>query len=290
MYAAKKKGKKNCLLYREEMNIENSKKYEMINDLKKALNNNEFKLFYQPKVDITSNTIVGFEALIRWFHPEKGIIPPSDFIPLAEEIGLILPLGEWVLRKACTQNKKWQESGYGSIKIAVNLSTHQFEHPSLIGTVKKILLETNLDPSLLELEITESIAVTCFECALTKLKHLKKLGVTIAIDDFGTGYSSFNYLRLLPIDTLKIDKIFLDNLMSHPNEQLITASMIDLGRRLNLTVIAEGVENEKQLSFIKKHQCNIAQGYLFSKPLPVEEIEKLLEHGAVSLSNTQNYF
>lgn len=277
MYAAKNKGKMICLLYREEMNIQNIRKYEMINDLKKALYNNEFKLFYQPKIDINSNKIVGLEALIRWIHPEKGIIPPSDFIPLAEETGFILPLGEWALREACSQNKKWQGLGYAPIKIAVNISTQQFQHESFIGTVRKILQETNLEPRLLELEITESIAVTCFECALIKLKQLKKLGVTIAIDDFGTGYSSFNYLRLLPIDTFKIDKIFLDNLMTHPNEQLITASMIDLGKRLNLSVVAEGVEHDNQVIFLKKHGCNIAQGYLFSKPVPVEDIERLLQ-------------
>jgi EAL domain-containing protein (putative c-di-GMP-specific phosphodiesterase class I) len=179
--------------------------------------------------------------------------------------------------EACSQNKRWQELGYTPVKIAVNLSTQQVEHKSLVGTVRKIMRETGLDPKWLELEITESIAVTCFECALSKLKKLKNIGISFAIDDFGTGYSSFNYLRLLPIETFKIDKIFLENLISHPNVQLITAAMIDLGKRLNLSVVAEGVEHDNQVTFLKEHKCNLAQGYLFGKPVSAEEIERLFK-------------
>lgn len=276
MYNAKDKGKKLCLLYREEMHLERTKKHEMISDLEKALTNNEFKLFYQPKVDITTNKIVGIEALIRWFHPEKGIIPPDEFIPLAEETGLILPIGEWVLMQGCKQNKIWQELKYPPMKVSINLSTKQFEHYSLIGAIRHALKESKLEARWLELEITESIAVKSFDQACKKLEKLKKIGVTVAMDDFGTGYSSFSYLKLLPIDTLKIDKIFLDNLSKHSNEELITASIIGLGKSLDLTVVAEGVENSDQLSFLKNHKCNLAQGYLFSKPVPPNEIEKLL--------------
>ncbi|MBL4930979.1 GGDEF domain-containing phosphodiesterase [Clostridium paridis] len=275
MYNAKNKGKNQCLIFNEEMSIERSTKLEIIEDLKNAIDNNEFKLFYQPKVDIMTNKMIGVEALIRWFHPKKGIIPPSKFIPIAEETGLILPIGEWVLLEGCRQNKIWQQSNYSPIEMSINLSTHQFEHPSIINTIKDILNKTQLDPKWLELEITESIAVKSFEYASRKLSKLKEIGVSVAMDDFGTGYSSFSYLKHLPIDTLKIDKTFLDDIANDTNEELITASMINLGKRLNLTVVAEGVENNEQLSFLKTNKCNIAQGYLFSKPIPSSEIEKL---------------
>jgi diguanylate cyclase (GGDEF) domain len=275
MYNAKNKGKNQCLLFNEEMSIERTTKLEIIEDLKNAIENNEFKLFYQPKVDIITNKIIGVEALIRWFHPKKGIISPSEFIPIAEETGLILPIGEWVLLEGCKQNKKWQQSNYSPIGMSINLSTHQFEHPSIINTIKETLKKTQLDPRWLELEITESIAVKSFDYASRKLSKLKEIGISVAMDDFGTGYSSFSYLKHLPIDTLKIDKTFLDNITKDANEELITASMIDLGKRLNLTVVAEGVENIEQLSFLKTNKCNIAQGYLFSKPIPSTEIEKL---------------
>lgn len=278
MYNAKSLGKNNCKLYNTEMNVEATEKLKMINDLKNAVKNNEFMIHYQPQIDITTNEVVGMEALVRWQHPVKGLVPPLEFIPLAEETGLIIPMGEWVLREACRQNKAWQDLGYKPMRIAVNLSIVQFEHHNLIKTVRAALSETGLKPELLELEITESLAVKCFDCAIKKIKQLKKLGVYISLDDFGTGYSSYSYLNQLPIDSLKIDRIFLGNLQKDSDEEFITKTMISLAKKLDLTIIAEGVENEEQLDFLRKQRCNIAQGFLFSRPVSAEDFIKLLSN------------
>lgn len=276
MYSAKGMGKNTCRLYSEEMNVQSTEKLKMINDLKNGLKNNEFIVYYQPQIDINTNEVTGMEALIRWQHPEKGLVPPLDFIPLAEETGLIIPMGEWVLREACRQNKAWQDLGYRPMRMAVNLSIAQFEHESLLPTVKRILAETGLNPKWLELEITESLAVKCFDCAVKKIKQLKELGIYISLDDFGTGYSSYNHLNQLPIDSLKIDKIFFDNLKKNSDEEFITKTMISLAKRLNLKVIAEGIETTSQLNFLRKQKCNIAQGFLFSKPVPAQEFLSLI--------------
>jgi EAL domain-containing protein (putative c-di-GMP-specific phosphodiesterase class I) len=278
MYNAKSLGKNNCKLYNTEMNVEATEKLKMINDLKNAVKNNEFRIHYQPQIDINTNEVVGMEALVRWQHPVKGLVPPLEFIPLAEETGLIIPIGEWVLREACRQNKAWQDLGYKPMRIAVNLSIVQFEHHNLIKTVRDALSETGLKPEWLELEITESLAVKCFDCAIKRIKQLKKLGVYISLDDFGTGYSSYSYLNQLPIDSLKIDRIFLENLKEDSDEEFITRTMISLAKKLNLTIIAEGVENEGQLDFLRKQKCNIAQGFLFSKPVSAEDFVRLLSN------------
>jgi polar amino acid transport system substrate-binding protein len=267
MYAAKGNGKNSYKLFNEAMNQEISKKLETINDLRNALKNNEFTLHYQPQIDIKTNSIIGMEALLRWQHPVKSIIPPLDFIPLAEETGLILDIGEFVLNEACRQNKEWQDLGYNPMRVSVNLSIVQFEHKNLIWLVKNALAKSGLEPRWLELEITESVALKCYDCAVEKINTLKELGVYISLDDFGTGYSSFNYLKQLPIDTLKIDKMFLDNLSPDSDEEFIMKTMINLARKLNLTVVAEGVESTDQLEFLKKEKCDTAQGFLFSKPL-----------------------
>lgn len=277
MYIAKGNGKNSCKLFNAGMNIELSKKLEMTNDLRNALKNNEFSLFYQPQIDISTGGIIGMEALIRWSHPTKGLIPPLDFIPLAEETGLILQIGEWVLNEACRQNKKWQDSGYKPMRVAVNLSIVQFEHKNLIKLVKKALEESGLNAKWLELEITESVTLKCYDCAVEKINELKEIGVYISLDDFGTGYSSFNYLKQLPIDTLKIDKIFLDKILPGSDEEFIMKTMINLARKLNLKVIAEGVESTSQLEFLKKEKCNMAQGFLFSKPISKNDFEKLIK-------------
>lgn len=276
MYSAKGVGKNTCKLYNSKMNYDAAEKLKMINDLKNAVKNNEFTIYYQPQIDISTNEVVGMEALIRWQHPQNGLVPPLDFIPLAEETGLIVPIGEWVLREACRQNKFWQDKGYKPMRISVNLSIVQFEHHNLVNTIKSILDETGLSPMWLELEITESLAVKCFDCAVRRIKELKQLGVYISLDDFGTGYSSYSYLNQLPIDSLKIDKIFLENLKKDSDEEFITKNMISLAKKLKLTVIAEGVETTSQLDFIKKQKCNIAQGFLFSRPLPADEYERLV--------------
>lgn len=276
MYIAKGNGKNSCKLFNAAMNLEISNKLEMINDLRNAIENNEFTLHYQPQIDINTNSIIGMEALVRWQHPVKGIIPPLDFIPLAEETGLILQIGEWVLNEACRQNKEWQDLGYKPMRVAVNLSIVQFEHKNLIKLVKNALDKTGLKPKWLELEITESVTLKCYDCAVQKINELKKIGIYVSLDDFGTGYSSFNYLKELPIDTLKIDKIFLDNLIPDSDEEFIMKTMINLARKLNLTVVAEGVESLSQLEFLKKEKCSTAQGFLFSKPLSKSEFAKLI--------------
>jgi polar amino acid transport system substrate-binding protein len=282
MYSAKANGKNICHVFNGEMNIEALEKLELVNDLRNAVANNEFILHYQPQIDISNNEIIGMEALIRWQHPTKGLIPPLSFIPLAEETGMILPIGEWALREACLQSKQWQEEDRRPMKVAVNLSIVQFEHNNLVGIVKKILKETGLSPKLLEIEITESVALKCYDCAYNKIKELKDIGVNVSLDDFGTGYSSFNYLRQLPVDTLKIDKIFLDNLAPNSDEEFIMKTMIILAKRLNLRVVAEGVETLNQLEFLKKQKCDTAQGFLFSKPLPIGDFAKLISCVAAS--------
>lgn len=276
MYSAKSIGKNTCRLYADEMNEEAIEKLKMINELKNAVKNNEFIVHYQPQIDINTNEVVGMEALIRWQHPDKGLASPLEFIPLAEETGLIIPIGEWVLKEACRQNKAWQDLGYKPMRMAVNLSIVQFEHQGLVETVKRVLAETKLNPKWLELEITESLAVKCFDCAVKRIKQLKKLGVYISLDDFGTGYSSYSYLNQLPIDSLKIDKVFLDNLKKDSDEEFITKTMISLAKKLDLIVVAEGVETTGQLNFLKKQKCNIAQGFLFSKPIPAEEFVDII--------------
>jgi EAL domain-containing protein (putative c-di-GMP-specific phosphodiesterase class I) len=282
MYSAKANGKNICHVFNDEMNIEALEKFELVTDLRNAVVNNEFILHYQPQIDISNNEIIGMEALIRWKHPTKGLIPPLSFIPLAEETGLILPIGEWALREACLQSKQWQEENRRPIKVAVNLSIVQFEHNNLVRIVKKILNETGLSPKLLELEITESVALKCYDCAYNKIKEIKDIGVNVSLDDFGTGYSSFNYLRQLPVDTLKIDKIFLANLAPNSDEEFIMKTMIALAKRLKLRVIAEGVETLNQLEFLKKQKCDTAQGFLFSKPLPIGDFEKLISRVTAS--------
>jgi polar amino acid transport system substrate-binding protein len=277
MYSSKAEGKNNWTMYNSNMNIESIKKFHMTNDLKNAIKNKEFIIHYQPQIDINTNEIIGMEALVRWMHPAKGLIPPLDFIPAAEETGLIVPIGEWVLIEACRQNKLWQDLGYKPMKVAVNLSLYQFEHTDLISTVSRTLEETRLEPRWLELEITESIAVKCFDCAIKKLQALKKLGVFISLDDFGTGYSSYSYLNQLPIDSLKIDKVFLNNLIADSSEEYIAKTIITVAQKLKLTVIAEGVENQNQLNFLKNQQCNMAQGFLFSKPVTAEEFISLVQ-------------
>ncbi len=281
MYSAKAYGKNTVHIFNHEMNIRTTEKLELVNDLRNAVRNKEFILYYQPQIDIGTNEVIGMEALIRWKHPAKGLISPLDFIPLAEETGLILPIGEWALREACRQGKKWQDTSTKPLKVAVNLSIVQFEHSNLVEIVGKVLEETGLRPELLELEITESVALKCYDCAYNKIKELKAIGVKVSIDDFGTGYSSFNNLKQLPVDTLKIDKIFLDNLLPNSDEEFIMKTMIMLAKRLNLSVVAEGVENLNQLEFLKNQRCDTAQGFLFSKPLPIGEFSKLVV-GAIS--------
>ncbi|WP_249865309.1 putative bifunctional diguanylate cyclase/phosphodiesterase [Paenibacillus konkukensis] len=272
---AKEKGKNNYQVFNSEMKSVSFKRLTLENELRKALSQNEFVLKYQPQMDIKSGGIVGFEALIRWYHPEKGLIPPMDFIPFTEESGMIVPIGEWVLQEACRQNKLWQDQGLVHVPVSVNLSTRQFLQQNLPEKVAEVLRETQLDPAYLELEITESSTMDV-DYAIGLLLELKALGVKISIDDFGTGYSSLSYLKRFPIDKLKIDQSFVRDIMTDPNDAAIVASIIAMTRHMNLRVIAEGVETEEQLGFLHNNHCNEIQGYWFSPPLSAEQAEELL--------------
>lgn len=275
MYYAKEQGKNNYQFFTANLNIKTNQRLSTENSLRKALARGEFILHYQPQVDIESGCIVGLEALIRWNSAEQGIVPPFSFIPVAEETGLIVPIGEWVLRTACAQNKAWQEQGYPHLRIAVNISARQFREPKFIELVAGILKETGLDPQWLELEITESIAMEKGDASVEMLSHFKNLGVRISIDDFGTGFSSLNYLRRMPIDTLKIDQSFIQDISTGENGEEVVTAIIQLAKNLRLKVIAEGVETHTQRSFLKDKRCDEMQGFLFSKAVPPQEVEKL---------------
>ena len=242
--------------------------------LQNALERKEFELHYQPQLDLKSGEIAGMEVLIRWNNTELGNVPPDEFIALAEETNLILPIGEWVLKEACSQTKKWQEEGYPFLKVAVNISMKQFSISNFVETVSKVLEETRLNPEYLELEITESIAMIDLKVTITKLQLLKKLGVKIAIDDFGTGYSSLSYLKKYPVDVLKIDKSFIRNVANNKENKVIVNSILSIAEHFNLEVVAEGVETKSDLDFLHKGTCKYAQGYYIGYPVTIEEFEK----------------
>jgi len=276
MYRAKEKGKNNYQLYTPAMNAKAFERLAMENGLRRALERKEFVLYYQPKVNINTGKIIGMEALLRWQAPDRSLIPPGDFIPMAEDTGLIVPIGEWVLRTACAQNKAWQDASFPPIRVAVNLSARQFQLQNLVEVISRILKETGLDPCWLELEITESVAMQNAEYTVKMLQELKEMGIQLAIDDFGTGYSSLSYLKRFPISKLKIDKSFVNEIGTAQDNEAIASTVIVLGQSLKLGVVAEGVENEVQYDFLKQHQCDEMQGFLFGKPVPPEEFEKLI--------------
>jgi len=273
---AKEKGKNGYELYTPEMDALYLSKFTLENDLRKAIQDGEFILVYQPQVHIPSFEIVGTEALIRWRHPERGLVSPGDFIPLAEETGLIVPLSEWVIREACRQNRAWQREGLPPIPVSVNLSVRQFLQPNLTERVAAILQETDLAPEYLELEITESMTMDV-EFATATLMRLKELGLRISIDDFGTGYSSLNYLKSFPVDKLKIDRSFVRDIMDDPNDAAIVKTIITMAHHLNQTVIAEGVETEEQLAYLHTYGCDELQGYLYSPPLNPAQLRERLQ-------------
>ncbi|MDF9409476.1 MAG: Cyclic di-GMP phosphodiesterase Gmr [Pelotomaculum sp. PtaB.Bin013] len=276
MYRAKENGKNNYQLYTPAMNAKAFERLAIENGLRRALDRNEFVVYYQPKVNINTGKIIGMEALVRWEVPERGLIPPGDFIPLAEDTGLIVPIGEWVLRTACAQNKAWQDAGYPPLRVAVNLSARQFQLQNLVEVVSRVLEETGLEPCWLELEITESVAMQNAEYTVKMLYELKDMGIQLAIDDFGTGYSSLNYLKRFPISKLKIDKSFVREIGTDQDNEAIASTVIVLGQSLKLGVVAEGVETEEQYDFLKQHQCDEMQGYLFGKPVPPEKFEEMI--------------
>lgn len=249
---------------------------EIESGLHKALINKELMVYYQPQVDIKAGNTVGVEALLRWQHPTLGMIPPDVFIPFAERSGLIVPIGEWVLKTACEQNKAWQKNGFSPLRVSVNISEQQIMREDLIETVNRILKETGLEPEHLELEVTERV-IQNTERITSVLSGLKEIGIRIAIDDFGIGYSSLNHLKNFHIDTIKVDKSFVQDIFNDPKNQAITTTIIELGHNLKLEVIAEGVETKEQLEFLQKKRCDKVQGYMFSRPVPAENVEKILD-------------
>ena len=279
MYRAKELGRNNAQYYETGMNAKAMERLELENGLYQALARNEFMLHYQPQVDLRTGEIVGMEALVRWLHPVRGLVSPAVFIPVAEASGLIVSLGEWVLRTACAQNKAWQLAGLPPISVAVNLSARQFRQPDLVERVTEILRETELDSTYLELELTESLVMQDVEKTIGTLGRLKAMGIKLSIDDFGTGYSSLSYLKRFPIDTLKIDQSFVRDITTDPDDAAIAKSIISMAHDMQLRVIAEGVETEAQKSFLSLRRCDEMQGYFFSKPLPAVEFEKLLREG-----------
>jgi diguanylate cyclase (GGDEF)-like protein/PAS domain S-box-containing protein len=276
MYRAKKLGRNNFQFYTPAMNEEAMERVRIESALRNALERGEFVLHYQPQVNLVSGQVVGMEALIRWQHPELGVVAPHRFITVAEETGLIVPIGAWVMRTACAQNKAWQDAGLGQLRVAVNLSARQFGAPNLLADIGAVLEATGLAPALLEIELTESLFMSDVNLAVETLHGMKKLGVNLSIDDFGTGYSSLSYLSRFPIDVLKIDRSFVSDITRDASDAAIVASIIALAHNLKLDVIAEGVETAEQLDYLRRHRCDEMQGYYFSKPLAAAEFEQLL--------------
>jgi EAL domain-containing protein (putative c-di-GMP-specific phosphodiesterase class I) len=258
------------------MNVSAVERQSIEEDLRHALEKREFTLHYQPKINLKTGAVIGAEALIRWVHPTRGLISPGKFIPMAEETGLILPIGAWVLREACLQAKSWKDAGRSPLTVAVNVSVVQFRDEGFLADLFSILRETGLDPRCLELEVTESVVMRDTEASVTILKAVRDTGISVAIDDFGTGYSSLSSLRRFPLDSLKIDQSFLRKVQVAPDDSIIVSAIIGMGRNIGLRVIAEGVETAEELAFLKANDCDEAQGYYFSRPVPAEEFVELL--------------
>jgi diguanylate cyclase (GGDEF)-like protein/PAS domain S-box-containing protein len=276
MYYAKDRGRNNYQFYSSTINANAIERVRIQSNLRKALKQNEFIVHYQPQVDLRSGRIVGAEALARWWHPDYGLVSPKEFIPLAEESGLISTIGEYLLFTACAQNKAWQEAGFSPIRMAVNISTYQFIKKDFVGMLKRLLGEIDLEPKYLELEFTESILMKDSDLIASTIHEIKSLGIQCAIDDFGTGYSSLSYLKYLPISKIKLDQSFVGSLSVDPNDEAISRAVITMAHDLKLRVTAEGVESVQQLEFLRSHDCDEAQGFLFSRPLPAKDFVGLL--------------
>ncbi|MDP1708893.1 MAG: EAL domain-containing protein [Gammaproteobacteria bacterium] len=281
LHHVKRQGRNNYQYYAEEMNAKALQRLTLESSMRHALERNEFVLYYQPQLDLESGGIIGVEALLRWQSPERGLVAPAEFIPLLEETGLIVPVGEWVLRSACAQNKAWQTEGLAPIRVSVNLSALQFRQPDFAATITRILQETGLDPSWegLEMELTESLLVDNVEETIKTLHQLRAMRVKVSIDDFGTGYSSLTYLKRFPLFGLKIDRTFVSDLSINPEDAAIVSAIIALAHSLKLNVIAEGVETLEQLRFLQELKCDEMQGFLFCQPMPAADVAHLLREG-----------
>src|SRR5713101_1547570 len=275
MYRAKEKGRNNVQFYTAEMNRQVNERLQTETSLRRALERDEFELYYQPRINVRSGALVSCEALLRWRHPERGLLLPEHFIALAEETGLIVPIGEWVLKRACAQARSWQKDGRAPIGVSVNLSMRQFRQDALANAVDDALRESRLDPHLLEMELTESLIMHDTDAAIRILLRLREIGVDISVDDFGTGHSSLSYLTRLPISALKIDQSFVQEVRGsgRQDEGLVAQTIISLARNLKLKVVGEGVETQAQFEFLKKHDCDEVQGFHFAKPMPPAEFE-----------------
>jgi diguanylate cyclase (GGDEF)-like protein len=279
MYHAKEQGSNNYRFFKEDMNVQAVRRQSLEASLRRALERCEFVLHYQPKIDLKSGQITGVEALLRWRHPERGLIPPAEFIPIAESCGLIVPIGRWVLRQVCLQARKWQGAALPHIRVAVNISSVEFRDKNFLENLRVTLSETGLEPCYLELELTESVLMQHVESTAFALGELRAMGVHLAVDDFGTGYSSLSYLSQFPIDSLKIDKSFVQEINSGCEDAPIISAVINMGRGLKQRVIAEGVETQEQLAFLQSRGCEEGQGFYFGYPVVAEEFAKLLETG-----------
>jgi diguanylate cyclase (GGDEF)-like protein len=282
MYRAKDRGRNNFQFYTAEMNQQVNERLKMENGLRRALERKELELYYQPRIDVRTGAAVGCEALLRWNHPERGLLLPERFIALAEETGLIVPIGEWVLRTACARARTWQKRKSPPVSVSVNLSSRQFKQEALAAAVAAALKESGLDPRLLEMELTESLVMHDTDAAIQVLTRLREIGVELSVDDFGTGYSSLSYLTRLPISALKIDQSFVHDVGERdaPDEGIVAQAIISLGHNLKLKVVGEGVETDAQFEFLKRHGCDEVQGFRFGKPVPAGEFERFLSGSA----------
>jgi len=279
MYRAKQEGRQCYRFFTQEMQARSARNLQLVNALRHALDRNQLQVHYQPQISMRDGAIIGAEALLRWQHPELGMVSPAEFIPVAEGSGLILPIGEWVLRCAVQQAKAWMNEGFGPLIMAVNLSAVQFRHPDLPELVTRILDEEGLPPEYLELELTEGVAMHNPQSAIAVMNNLQERGVRMSIDDFGTGYSSLSYLKEFKVYKLKIDQSFVRDISTDPEDKAIVSAIINLAKSLGLKTIAEGVETEGQQAFLREQGCDEMQGYLFSKPIPAEQFDALLKQG-----------
>jgi EAL domain-containing protein (putative c-di-GMP-specific phosphodiesterase class I) len=286
MYRAKEDGKNNYKFFSEEMNVLSLERLALESSLRRGLERSEFFLDYQAKLDLRTHNITGVEALVRWRHPDLGIVPPGQFIPLAEETGLIVPIGKWVLNAACAQNVAWQRDGLPPMHMAVNLSARQFADEDLVKDIAVALEKTGMKPELLELELTEVMVMQDIERAGKVLAEIKKLGVRLALDDFGVGYSLLTQLKRFPIDTLKVGRSFIRDIAENSDDRSITTAIIAMGKSLNLVVVAEGVETLEQQTFLEKSACDEMQGFFFSRPIPGDQFAELLRRRLESATIT----
>lgn len=276
LHQAKQRGRNQYQFYSPEMNVQLQERLRLESDLYQVLEYGQLLVYYQPIVDLNNKQVIAMEALVRWQHPQKGLIFPGQFIPIAEANDLIVPMGEWILRTACAQNQEWLRAGVSPIRISVNLSGKQFEQPNLVDMIQDILHETRLEPHYLELEVTESFLLNNIQRSVKILEQLRELGIVLALDDFGTGYSSLSYLKQLPVNILKIDRSFVQDITSNPDSAIVTDAIIALAKSLRLKITAEGIETVEQMHYLEERYCDEGQGYYFSKPLPREKIFPML--------------